>query len=338
VVLLLDDRVRENSYALFRKVMGLVRSDERLWPSARLLFKGAFRSPGWPPNIGDPKEMLDFLRYHTSPQQRAQVGQEPLHHVFRAITLVSDDETYRGLAGFEFTSPDFIDAITRALSNKKFRPLRLAAIYVLPHLDKQLFTSDEAFTDPTRARVFVEAWCTAVRECSDGDCKNETERVALTVLLAIANLPCLRIHVPPEQWSMTRNFRSILGANPPSLQRCTQNPGIMEFIKGIPYMQTPPPWFAMLWMKYDSLSTEVREQLERETRDVALNSPYEFDLYVATFQGQVKRAQSEMDTLEPWDREVSRLRSEVEAAEKVKGRLLELREEPDQNRPRGWFG
>jgi hypothetical protein len=318
--------------------MGLVRSDERLWPSARLLFKGAFLFPEWPPNIGNPKEMLDFLRYHMSPQQRAQVGQEPLHHVFRAITLVSDDETYRGLAEFDFTTPDFIDAITRALSNKRFRPLRLAAIHVLPHLDKQLFTSDEAFTDPTRARAFVKAWCTAVRECSDGEFKHETERVALIVLLAIANLPCLRIHVPPERWELAQNFRLILGANPPSLQRCTQNPGVTEFIKGIPHMQTPPPWFAMLWMKYDSLSAEVREQLERETRDIVLDKPYTFDSYVAMFQGQLNRVQGEMDTLEPWDKEMSRLRSEMEAAERVKGRLLELQEEVKQGRSRSWFG
>ena len=94
----------------------------------------------------------------------------------------------------------------------------------------------------------------------------------------------------------------------------------------------------MLWMMYDSLSAEVQEKLERETRDVDLDKPYTFDSYVAMFQGQLNRVQAEMDTLEPWDKEVSRLRSEMEAAEKVKGRLLELQEEANRSRSRSWFG
>jgi len=63
ITLLKDDRARDSSYALFRNIMGTVNSEPWFWHPAQLSFMGAF---GWDtslPPVGEPREILDFLKY-----------------------------------------------------------------------------------------------------------------------------------------------------------------------------------------------------------------------------------------------------------------------------------
>jgi len=310
--------------------MGLVNNNGALWKPARHCMQGAYTSSmSNVPQVGDPKPVLDFLRHHTPLPQGANVDQwQPIHHVFSAFALASNDETHLGLAGYNFSDPDFINTTIDALENKDFKGLQKSTIFMLSELDDQLFTTDKAFRDRGTAERFVLAWSAAIHEFL-GDPTHRVEKVVVKVLLAIANLPCLRVHLPKERWILVQHFPYIMNANPPPLQRCLGDKNIFPFLKGVlvlPAQQLDirslSPWLGMLWMLYHRLSKEVRNQLEEDTREIASGQGFfhlgscvsMFDVYLTTLKTQV-------NALEPLDQAALDLRVRLETTEKAKKRL-----------------
>ena len=214
---------------MFRIIMRFVNHNDELWVPARLSIRGVYAaSKSEAPQAGDPKQLLQFLYHHM--KHRDNVGDEPIHHAFSAPVLASYEETHRGLVAYDFSNPFFIKTLTVALGNKDFRLLLKPAIFLLVELEKYLFMTGYAFTDPGRASDFVRAWPGAVHEFL-GDPTHRVEMAAVKVLLAIANLPSLRVCLPVERWNWIQHFPYILNANPPSLQRCLENSGIIPFLK-----------------------------------------------------------------------------------------------------------
>ena len=97
-------------------------------------------------------------------------------------------------------------------------------------LDDQLFTTGKAFQDQGIAERFVLAWSAAMHEFL-GDPTYRVEKVVVRVLLAIANLPCLRVHLPEERWNLAQYFPYIMNANPPPLKTCLEGDSIFPFLK-----------------------------------------------------------------------------------------------------------
>ena len=254
--------------------MGFVKRDDRLWESARLLMKGAYSSTEWVPPTEDPKEILDFLHFHISPSQRTASGGDPLYHAFRSIVIGPSAEKRRALAGYNFDRTLFIDAIIQLLPKKDHLALQRMSLLILPELDEILFTSEAAFDDPGRAKEFVTAWSTAIGEFLHGATTPHIEVAGVKALLAIAKLPCLRVYLPPELWNLAYKFPTILYSDSPSMQRCIQNSDILPFIKQSTGVTGPLGWLGMLWMKYYSLSAEVRGQLETETLAIGSSQRY----------------------------------------------------------------
>lgn len=305
--------------------MGLVKSDDRLWESAGLLMKGAYTSSEWVPPTGDPKDILDFLHFHISPSQRTTSRGDPIYYAFRSIVVGHSAEKRRALSGYSFDSTLFIDAIIQLLSNKDHADLQKMSLLVLPELDDILFTSEAAFNDPGRAEDFVTTWSTAIlRE----ETIPQIEVANVKVLLAIANLPCLRRYLLPEIWDLAYKFPIILYSDSPSMQRCIQNSDILPFIKGSTGVTGPLGWLGMLWMKYHSVSTEVRRQLEEETLAIGSGERY-YDLnsYVSLFDAELKRLRGKIDGLEPLDRSVPGLRDDLDAMERANRRLVAIQGE-----------
>jgi len=322
VVILRDSRICARSYKLFRSIMDLVNNNDTLWIPARLSMQGAYTSSmSNVPQVGDPKAVLAFLRHHISPQQRANVGDQPIHHVFSALALASNEETHRGLAGFDFPDPLFINATIEALENKDFKGLRKSTIFMLSELDGQLFTTDRAFRDQGRAKRFVLAWSAAIHEFL-GDPTHRVEKVVVKVLLAIAYLPCLRVHLPKERWNLIQHFPYIMNANPPPLQRCLEGEDIFPFLKGVLDIRSLSPWFGMLWTLYNRLSKGVRKQLEENTQEIASGQGF-FHLgsCVSMFDVYLKTLKTQIDALEPLDQAALELRGRLETTEKAKRRL-----------------
>ena len=343
VLLQQEERIRTRCYALFRTIMSLVGRDERLWGNdrlwepARLSMKGAYSSTKWVPPTGDPKDILDFLRFHIS--QRNIVGDEPVYYAFRSIAINPSPDKRRALAAYEnldtpfFTDTIFIDTMTKLLSNKDYTPLQRMSLFILPELDNPLFTSEAAFSDNGRASAFVRAWSTAIGEFPHEAMSPQVEAAGVKVLLAIANLPCLRIHLPPERWNLAYKFPIILYSQSPSMQRCIENPDILPSIKQSTSVTGPLGWLGMLWMKYHSLPDEVRGQLEAETRAIGFSSRhYDLNSYVSLFNHELKRLHAIIEGLKPLDHSVPGRRDELDAMMRAKDRLVGIQEDERQRR------
>lgn len=343
VLLQQEERIRTRCYTLFRKIMSLVERDDRLWGNdrlwepARLAMKGAYSSTKWVPPTGDPKDILDFLRFHIS--QREIVGDEPVYYAFRSIVINPSPDKRRALAAYKnldtpfFTDTIFIDTMTKLLSNKDYMPLQRMSLLILPELDNPLFTSEAAFSDTRRASAFVRAWSTAIDESLHEATHPRIEAAGVKVLLAVANLPCLRIHLPPERWDLAYKFSIILYPQSPPMQRCIENPDILPFIKQFTGVTGPLGWLGMLWMKYHSLSDEVRKQIEAETRAIGFSPRhYDLDSCVSQFDFELGRLRAIIQDLKPLDQSVPGWRDELDAMTRAKDRLVEIQEDERQRR------
>ena len=343
VVLARDERIGEKSFALFQKIMGLAENDDRLWPSAAVTMRGAFSPTAQVPRVNDLKPVLDFLHHHISSQQRSTLGDEPIYHSFRAIDS-SDAVSRQELARYDFASPLFILTITQVLSNKDYKDLQEIAIVILPELDSQLFTSDRAFQDPGKAKDFVDAWWVAVENC----CTGGTQRVDLAagqVFFAIVNSPSLRIHIPPDAWDLADNFHHIRDANPPSLQRCKQNADLFPFVKQTSPELGLPFWMVMLWLERHSLSREVLDQMEQETRETvfrecgvggtAVRFPRTryYQSWTSTLDNYLESFDTMLRDLDPSDQAVPGIRASQRLVTEARERILEIKKEVNEQPP-----
>ena len=98
-------------------------NSSELWAPVRFCLRGAYGANAAEiPRLGDPKQLLDFLRFHI--RERASIWSQPVHHVFTALVVASVEETDRGLVAHNFIDSLFIDANTEALENRGFALLR----------------------------------------------------------------------------------------------------------------------------------------------------------------------------------------------------------------------
>ena len=307
-----------------------VSGNAELWKPARLSIQGAYTgTKAEVPQVGDPTQMLEFLRYHMSPERWTDVGHHPIHYVFSALTLASNEETHRVLASCGFPDPLFIDTTIKALEDKdpKFKNLRRITIFMLAELDNHLFTTEWAFADPTKASKFVLAWSTSIHEFL-GDPTHCAERAAVKVLLAIAHLPCLRIHLPKERWDLIQHFPYIIKTTPPPLQRCLANTTIIPFLKQNAKDRALFPWLGMLWMMYHQLTKDVRKQLREETREIVLEQgSFRLEPYLSLFDVSLKSLQTRIEMLDPLDQATPGLWAKRELMVQAKGCLLSIKAE-----------
>ena len=336
VVQLKLEQVQIKSYALFKGIMDLVRNDVRLWEPARLLMKGVYSSTEWVPPTGDPEKILDFLHHYIS--QRATVGDEPIYYAFRSIIIRPNAGKRHALEAYGLSNPSFIDAIVdviiQVLQNKDNMTLKRASLLILPELDSILFKSEVTFGGD-KASNFVKAWSTAISELLHEPTDSNIEAAGAKILLAIADLPCLRGHLSQEQWGLVYKFPTALYSHSPSMERCIRNPHILPFIKQSAGIAGKLGWLGMLWLKYHSLSDEVRKQLEAETREIG-SSPrhFELDSYVNLFDHELKRLQAIIQKLEPLNQSVPGRRAELDAMGRAKGRLVEIQKEEKERKAR----
>ena len=315
---------------LFRIIMNHVNHNHMLWPAARLSLQGAYASTkDEVPRVGDPTELLEFLHYHMSPERWEGVGCLPVHDAFSALALASTEETHRGLAAHNgFPDPLFIDTTIKALENKDLKHFRKSTIFVLAELDSHLFITENAFTDPAKASRFVHAWSSAICEFL-GDPTHMVERAVLKVLMAIAHLPCLRVHLPKERWNLVTKFPHIMNINPPSLQRCLKDTTIIPFLKRTLDARSPSIWLGMLWMLYYRLSEEVLQQLKEETREiVSEQGSFYLGRYFNLFDGYLQNLQTQIDELDHSDQAASKLRAKRELMLKGRECLASMKRSP----------
>ena len=305
-----------------------------LWESARLSIQGAYGSRMADfPRVGDPKPLLRFLDHHMSlsPEQRRSLGASPFYCVFSALITAHDGET--GLAGYDFTRTVFIDTVIEALGSKDSEPLRRLAILILAKLDSHLFTStNETFKDREKALRFVTAWSTAIPEFL-GKPATLAGKAGIGVFFAIAQLPCLRVHVPKERWDPLINyFPHIMALNPPPLQRCLNDITIVPFLKSILNPEKPSPWLLMLWVMYHHLSKDVLQQLEEETRGIATGERcWYLEIYADGLKRYIGRLDGEIGALDPSDEAAIQMQEKRQQIVEARRCLVRIRENNKKN-------
>lgn len=328
VVLLREEHVCVRSYALFRTLIPLSKNDARMWEAADLSMRGTHSSTETVPPVGDLQDILDFLRFHVSPQKISAASEDPIYHAFRSIVLDSSAGKRRKLAACTyFGSSSFIDALIQLLGRRDHKLLQKTTLLILPELDDVLFAS-KALDDPKRAKGFVSAWSTAIDEFIEEVTPPEIEVAGVLVLLAIANSQSLRALLPSERWRLAYSFPNILYLDSPSMERCIQNPDILPFIKAPDTNINALGWLGMLWMNYHDSSDEVRRQLEDESRAIC-SGPRHYDLntHASLFDVELERLQAKIDKLQPLDQSALPLRSRLDEMKRAKDRLLEIQNE-----------
>jgi hypothetical protein len=305
--------------------MDRVDNNAQLWAPAQVCLRGAY-SAGTSdvPRVGDPKPLLKFLRYHI--KERARFASQHIYHVFCALVVAHDEDTDRGLAAYDFTDPPFIDTMIAALEDKDFTFFRQSAIFLLANLDSNLFITDKAFRDAKRAFRFVHAWSSAVHEfLADPSPTHLQETTVVKVLLAIANLPCLRKHLPRERWTLIEHFPFVMLENPPPLQRCLRDPTIIPFLEPIAGTKTPIPWLEMFWVMYHNLSPEVRTQLEEQSKKIAAGAhPYRLQACASRLDAYIKNLDNQISKLDKVDQAASNLQAKRRLTVQTKDRLRSI--------------
>lgn len=306
VVNLRDSRICARSYSLFRTIVDKAKGEDVLWSPARLCLRGAYSGRTVDvPKVGNPEQLLKFLRHHM--QQPSSVRRDHIGQVFKALVVASNEETDRALAAHNFTDTPLIDTVIEVLENKDSVPDRKSAVFVLAKLDNHLFTTDEAFKDQERASRFVAAWSSAISEfLGDPAHPYHIEKTAVKVLLAIANLPCLRVHLPKDRWTLVAHFPYIMLAKPPPLQRCLENPTIFPFLKKAMDARAQNHWLGMLWVMYHDLSPNVLEQLKKETQQIAAGDySHHLDTFVYLIDSYLSNLRTQIDGLDPMSQDAS---------------------------------
>jgi len=137
--------------------MATVESDNWLWCPAELLTFGAFKWHMESPFVGDPTELVDFLRHCLLEQEHGIVQGEPIERVMLALAGITADELGGGLSGVDFTEPLFFNGICSALRKDAPYPLRRATATFFCHLDAQFFDTKKTF-GKDQATKLVPRW------------------------------------------------------------------------------------------------------------------------------------------------------------------------------------
>jgi len=314
------------SYKLFRTVMTTVESDDWLWCPAGLLLIGAFKWHMKPPFVGDPAELVHFLRRCLLEQEKGLVQDEPIERIMLALGGASADELGEGLTRVDFAEPLFLNGICYALRKNAPYRLRRATVAFLRHLDSQLFDTNQTFCEE-QVIALVSGWSISAKESWDKDLRRVTMEALVATLMGLLDSPFWRDRIPKERWDILRLITGLGGELPRSLYRCFNNPTIIPYLLE---MRTRDPgsgvfsqWVAIMWMKYPDLSEEVKTQLRKTTKEIA-GGPWKNDIttYLSLLDGEIERDRSRIGVHTPWSFEEDAVRLRTRHDTLVLGRQI----------------
>jgi hypothetical protein len=328
--LLKYDKACDGNYALFRSIMGTVHTDHWLWYPAQLSFTGAF---GWDvslPSIGDPKEMLGFLEHCLATQEPGVVQDYPIERVFCALGFSANEEDWRRSREIiDFSQPQFINGFCRALRRGASYLLRRSTVFILPHLDEQLFVTGSKILlpSPIQAETLVNGWCSAVTVALKEKPTDPLKRSAVTTLFSLIDSPFWRKYIPGERLTILTYASVIDDELPDPFRRCLQNPAILPYLKGANQGMSIL-WVLIQWVNVFHLSEDIKAQLESTTAEAwARGRRGDPAAFISTMDKEMARLEGEIQTHDPWSFEtrVEELRSRLEELQEARGRLVKIK-------------
>lgn len=317
------------SLELFRTIAATADSDNWFWRPAELSLVGAFKWNGFRPFVGDPTDLLCFLRRCLLDQKDGHVRDGPIEQIMFALGGAPAEEISEGLAKFTFAEPLFFNGLCHALRNGAPYRLRRATVAFLRHLDTQLFTTDTTFTEE-QAATLVSRWSTSAHESLDVSEHSLLIRASVTTLLGLLDSPFWRKFIPDERWDLLQHITGIDDELiPASLYRCFKNQTIVQhFLKlGERGVGAFTLWMALMWAKYPDLSEEVQKQLGQTTRGVAYSpSKATVAFYASVMDGEMERVRRKINSHNSWSLEdvIVKLRSRRDTLQLARQELAQI--------------
>ena len=291
------------SFQLFRTMVAVVYSDHRFWRPTELSLVGAFGWNGCRPFVGDPTDLLYFLRRCFSDQEQGLVRDKPIEQIMFALGGAPPDEISGGLSMADFTEPLLFNGLCRALRNCAPYRLRRATVAFLRHLDTQLFDTNTRFTED-QATELVSGWSASARESLDRSKHPLLVQATVTTLLGLLDSPFWRKFIPDEHWDILQHLHGIDDELlPRPLYRCLKNvtiiPHLLELLeRGVSAFTL---WVALMWAKHPNLSEEVKTQLGNTTEGVAHStSKSTVAFYASVMDEEIERLRRKISSHHSW--------------------------------------
>ena len=325
--------VTQKSYALFHVVMKTPISydftTKKKWEAARLALHGAYKWDKSLPWVKDPQDILTFLDHHFDIASKSS-GSEwdiPIQNALRALAYAPDQTTLHALSKFDPTEPSFIRGICYVYQQHKPFQLRKAALFFLPLIGDKWFNTDHPIMKPDQTRKFCIDWAHNV----DGiQHTNDVQKATLAVLFGMINSPHWRPYIVTKQWKLLEYFAAVPDDSQP-LRRCLENPELMDVIANVEDPAATVLWLAILWLKYNELIPEVREQLEAATRAVAQGTrKTDLDMYLSIIDAEAAKAEEALKAHNTWSTDAAAiaLRKKIDNIKQSKEMLSSVKELP----------
>jgi len=288
----------QKSYNLFHVIVqsipGTHSQKNQKWEASCLALHGAYKEK-FIPRLGDPRDILIFLKYHfelVTPHSKDQ--DTPIQNALCALAYTTDSVDIEAIKNFDSVNPSFIRGICYAFQGDRPPTLREAALLFLSFIGDRWFTASSRIISPTEMSQFYIDWASIV----DGLGERPTvQAAALIVLLGMANSPHWCSYIVPEKWTLLKHFALV-----PDGLLCgyINNLNLMDKIRNVDHPMAMVFWVEVLWAKYAELTSEVQGQLAKVTKEIVHNEREEdpsrsqsyIDKYLANVTAELRRAEN----------------------------------------------
>lgn len=321
--------IAARSYQLFRAVMRAPVTDVfthgKKWQAARFAMHGAYKWDEFLPWVGDPQDILTFLDHHFELATRDNENQdEPIQDALLALSYASGATTIEALNHFDPTEPSFVRGICHVYRDNKPMQLRRVALFFLPLVSDRFFDTPHPIMEPDQMRNLCADWASAVDSL---ELTHDVQRAALTVLFGMMNSPHWRPYIFPDKWKLLEHFASVPDDFQP-LRKCLDNPELVDAVVGVEDPAAMVYWFAILWSKYEELVPEVRERLERLTKEVGQGErKKDLDMCLSVVESALTKAEDALTrcNVRPTDPAGIALKAKIENLRQTKDSLVTLK-------------
>ena len=241
----------------------------------------------------------------------------------RALAYASGPITIETLKHFDPTEPSFVRGICYVHEDDRPFELREAALFFLPLIADTWFNTTDKIMEPDKMRNLCADRTSAV----DGiEHTYDVQKATLEVLFGMINSSHWRPHIVTEKWKLLEYFTSVPDDSQP-LKRCLDNPELVEAISEVENPAAMVLWLTILWLKYNELIPEVREQLEAATKEVAQRKRADLDMYMSVMDSELGKAEGALAQHDAWsvDPAAVALREKINNLQQAKAALLALK-------------
>ena len=322
--------IAAKNYRLFHVVMrtpvSASYSQEKKWQAARHAIRGAYKWKKVLPWVGDSQEIPIFLDHHFDLAiQHGENQDEPIENALRALVYAATPATIEALKQFDPTRPSFVRGVRYLFQDNQPFHRREDAFCFLPLIADSWFNTPYPIMEPDEMQSFCVDWASTFDSMEHN---YSVKRGALFILFSMMDSPHWRPHIVSDKWKILEYFTSIPEDTKP-LRRCLDNLELMDAVSEVDNPTAIVLWLRVLWLRYKGLIPEVREQLERRTKEVAQGErKADLDMYLSAMDSEVAKVKDALmqHHVQSTDPAAISLRTKIDNLQQAKVSLIALKE------------